>query len=582
MSDLPDDNHLSAPLSGVEKVKMDSNWLRGAIAMELQTEVPKFGNDTQQILKFHGIYAQDDRDGRAQRRRSGLDVEHICMIRVALPGGTLTAAQYLALSDLADKLGNGTIRLTTRQGIQFHFVTKADLAELLRAINSIDVTTWGGCGDVVRNVTACPGAVLPLVGEALSDIANALSQRYKAPAASYLELWVDNERVPTPLLDARSQQDSLYGANLLPRKFKIGVSTSGDNCVDVLSCDLGVVLDAQSLNRIRLYVGGGMGRSGTDDTTYAKLGELLGEVDQSELLGICDAVIALQRDHGNRVDRAHARLKYLIDAWGIDRFREQVEARANVHFAPAGVDTFLATSDHLGVTRLPHHVLRIGLKTPSGRIADTGQISLKSGIYFLVSKYQPKLAVTAKGDLLLEGIDEASLGEFLLDLKLFGIKPSSELPSLARTSFACVALPTCGLALGESERYLPSFIEELTAALESNGVGDLEIDIRITGCPNGCARPYLGEIGIVARTKKSYDIFLGADSCGTRLNHLFARDVAKESLIAALVPILKLYSEGRHDQERFGDFVARLEPQQLAALTPVATRRPRSLAVATP
>lgn len=572
---IPREIATTAAPSGVEGVKESSNFLRGNIGSGLQSPSPTFDADTGQILKFHGVYLQDDRDVRSQLRKEGHDIHHICMIRVAIPGGVITPEQYLALDALSDAVGNGTLRLTTRQGIQFHFVSKGDLRSLIASINETLLTTWGGCGDVVRNVTACPSAHEDLRGLGLAELADQISLRYKAPSEAYYDLWIDGTKVPKEILLAPSIDESLYGPTMLPRKFKIGVSSSLDNCVDVLSCDLGVVVDANNADRVRIYVGGGLGRSGTDDTTFARLGDLLGEVERSQLLSVTDAIIGLQRDFGSRSDRAHARFKYLVESWGVPRIKAEVEARSQVRVKAAEPDSFAETTDHLGTVSTGADLFELGVKLPSGRVRDDDTSRYRSALREVIRDHKPNVAITARGDILLQGLDKERLGQIENAFRIHGVQSAHEAPKLHLSSFACVALPTCGLALAESERYLPSFLRELHETMAEIGIENDELEVRMTGCPNGCARPYLGEIGIVGRSKRSYDLFLGANSTGTRLNTLFARDVPRDALVSSLAPLLQLYAQSRRTGERFGDFFHSLDEDTVNSLRPQPRQRVR-------
>ncbi|MGC8465536.1 MAG: NADPH-dependent assimilatory sulfite reductase hemoprotein subunit [Acidimicrobiales bacterium] len=556
--------------SEVERIKALSNHLRGGIAHELINAEPGFSRESTQLLKFHGVYTQDNRDTRSARVRSGLGVEHICMIRVAIPGGRLSADQYLSLNDLATRLGHNSLRCTTRQGIQFHFVTKSELAPLVREINDTLLTSWGGCGDVVRNVTSCPSDRYRSLG--LAELTDAISLRYKAPSDAYYELWVDGERVPQEILAAPSIDESIYGATMLPRKFKIGVTTSVDNCIDVLSCDLGVVLDIDQADRVRLYVGGGLGRSGTDESTFAQLGLLLGEIDRSDLFEAIDGVIEIQRDHGNRRDRSHARLKYLINDWGLDRFRSELLRRHPIEIRPAYLDTFVKTTDHLGTASVARDLVEYGLKLPSGRIADTDTTPYRTALASVIGGLQAKIAITARGDLLFLELNPERVTELEQLLEESGLSAPLQLSAVRRNAFACVALPTCGQALAESERFLPSLLTELEASLSEFGLDDLDLDLRMTGCPNGCARPYLGEVGIVGRSKKSYDIFVGADRQGRRLNKLFGEDIRNDRLVETLQPLFQYFERHRLSGQRFGDFIASLNDETFASLQPVTRR----------
>lgn len=573
---LTEDQETSVDKSSVELIKESSNGLRGSIADELHNGLSSFSSDNEQILKFHGVYAQDDRDLRKERVRAKLEVEHICMIRIALPGGVISAEQYLAIDSLAGEFSNAALRLTTRQGIQFHFVVKSDLEVLLRRINQTLLTTWGGCGDVVRNVTACPSSPSGLDDAGLSELAKKISLRYKAPSDAYLELWVDGEKIPNEIIGAPGIDTSVYGEAMLPRKFKIGLARSSDNCTDVLSCDLGIVIDEDDPKRVRIYVGGGMGRSASDESTFARLADLLGEVDRKDIFGVADAIISIQRDNGDRRDRSHARFKYLVDRWGVETVRKEVERLSGIKVDPAIPDTFSQTTDHLGVTNDIDGHFDFGVKLPSGRIKDAPGLLYLTTIRRLVKLANPKLAVTAKGDLLLKEIPANLKPDFFKILRDLPELDANSQPKVFRESFACVALPTCGLALAESERYLPFFLAELTERLEELDLADQAIEVRMTGCPNGCARPYLAEIGIVGRSKRSYDIYLGADRQGTRLGSLFAKDVDRQSLVDVLTPTLKQYRDNRFKGESFGDFVNRQPYELIETLKPTPRVRIRT------
>lgn len=557
----------------VEEIKAGSSWLRGNVAEELQSDSTSFGADTAQILKFHGVYTQDNRDSRTERLRAKLELDHRCMIRVAIPGGRLSAGQYLALDALARKLGSGSLRLTTRQGIQFHFVTKADLGELMRMINETLLTTWGGCGDVVRNVTACPSSDESVSRLGLDELAQTVSLRFKAPSDAYYELWIDGSRVPNQVLGAAPVAESVYGPTMLPRKFKIGLATSRDNCVDVFSCDVGLVVDIDDPSRVRVYAGGGLGRSGTDDTTFARLGDLLGQVDRAEVIDVIAAIVTLHRDEGNREDRSHARLKYLVEAKGVSWIRAEVERRSGVDFTPASADTFLVEDDHLGELMVDEGHFDFGVKLPSGRIVNRDAGRHLDGVAAIVDEFNPELAITPRGDLIVRGVPVAQRDRLRELLSVHGIDAPETMSPLHRASFACVALPTCGLALAESERYLPEFLDEFHAMLAGLSMAEESFEVRMTGCPNGCARPYLGEIGIVGRSKRSYDIFIGADRHGTRLNTLFARDVDRGSIVSGLEPLVRLYRDQRRVGESFGDFFFRLGEDEIASLRPASRRR---------
>ncbi len=571
--------------STVEKIKRESNLLKGTIEDELGTTAETFTSDTGQLLKFHGVYLQDNRDVRSSRKREGLDLEHLVMVRVAIPGGKLSADQYRSLDQLSDKFGNSTLRLTTRQGIQFHFATKAVIRELIAGINETLLTTWGGCGDVVRNVVACTNAGNSELQTKLDQLADYISTSYKAPADSYWQIWIDGDRVPQAIVDAPSIDESVYGATMLPRKFKIGLATTNDNCIDALSHDIAVVIDAIEPSRLHIFAGGGMGRSGTDPTTYARAATHLGTVREGYLKATLDAILTIQRDYGDRKDRAHARLKYTIDRLGVDFFEQLVVERSGQSFAKDTFPGFTNEGDHLGVEEAPTKGrFNLGYKLPSGRISNSGEVKdQRDRIVKAIEQATCEVRVTAKGDLVFTELSEEDLAKIsdLLDdaRSKEQARTKRHIPlSTKELSFACVALPTCSLALAESERYLPNFVEELQSRLELLGAPDAAIEVRITGCPNGCARPYLGELGVVGRSKKSYDIFIGADRRGMRLSEQFAVDVPSSELVNSITPLLKLWVADGIEKVNFGDFVTSLDKDLVTSLAP-APRRRRPLSV---
>ncbi len=556
--------------SRIETIKRNSNGLRGELEKELQNGSAHFTQSSQQVLKFHGVYAQDNRDVRAERKRAGQDVEHICMVRLAIPGGRLQPQQYLAIDRLADLCGNGTLRVTTRQGIQFHFVIKGDIKPLIAKLREELLTTYAGCGDVVRNVTACPLPGTDAEDLGLEELAQQISLRYKPASNAYYEIWVDGK--PETAEEDGPQAEPLYGDTYLPRKFKIGIASITDNCIDVLSCDLALVIDRQNSGIISVLVGGGLGRSHTDETTKALLAQPLAKVERTHILEVIDAIISIQRDHGDRLNRSHARFKYLVERWGTRKIRAEVERRTGLFLEPLSEITFSESCDHLGWAEQGIGGLAYGIKIPSGRITDVGHAKYKSAISDLVRRLGLSVRFTAKEDVILCGIDPEKERDVLDALARHGIPLAESHSAASRAAFACPALPTCGLALAESERFLPRFLELFSSICESLNLADPDIEVRMTGCPNGCARPYLAEIGIVGRSKHSYDIYLGADRNGNRLGEQWATDVPGEQLAQALRPVLALWASESKNGEGFGDFCHRCPPDRLRALAPEPKR----------
>jgi sulfite reductase (ferredoxin) len=525
-----------------ETTKQESRYLRGFIAEELAAPDPAFGEESVQLLKFHGVYQQDDRD-----LRRGVGRTHIMMVRASLPGGRLSAEQYLVADELADLVGDGTIRITSRQGLQWHRVGKADLPTLIWILNQSLVTTFGACGDVVRNVVACPDPAAPGV---LGDVAERLARQFRPRTNSYWEIWVDGEQAVT----AAEEVEPIYGATYLPRKFKIGIAAPGDNCVDVLTHDLGFVpVDGAWV----VTVGGGQGKSHNRPDTYPRLADPLVTVDTDEIGEVAEAVVTVQRDWGERSDRKRARLKYLIDTWGLARFRGEVEERLGRTLPAAGPLRWETHGDHLGWGRSTGGGAHVGVTVESGRIGG----AFRSSMAEVVERYRPEIRFTPQQNMILTGLDPESREEVSREL-------GPRRRTLSALAMACVALPTCGLALTDAERALPAVTADLAETFGRLGLDETAVTVRITGCPNGCARPYTAEIGLVGRRVGRYDVHLGAAADGTRLGSRVFEMVPIGGVVRLLEPLLLAWSDGGQD-ETFGDFCHRMGTAGLVELSAV-------------
>jgi sulfite reductase (ferredoxin) len=550
--------------SKVEAIKHGSGQLRGTIADDLARGGTSFESDNQVLLKFHGIYQQDNRDVRSERTRAKQELDYIYMVRTSIPGGVLTAEQYLVLDGLADAVADGTLRVTTRQGIQWHFVSKGGLHPLLSQLNAALVTTLGACGDVVRNITCCPAPLDDREDAEVQRYARQLAQHFRPRTSAYYQVWVNGERA----VSASPEEEPIYGTTYLPRKFKIGLAWPGDNCIDVYSQDVGIVpllADGGGLAGFTVLVGGGLGKTHNDDSTYPRLGDALATVAPDDLIEVVDAVVRIQRDHGNRAERDHARLKYLIDKWGLPRFREEVERRVGRSLDPPQPLAWSGAEDHLGWHRQGDGTWFLGVSVPSGRVADRDGVRLRTGLRTVIERFAPGVRLTPRQDVLLTGLAESDRGEVVRILRDHSVALADEVPGLRRHALACPALPSCGLALTEAERALPAVLGHLEGALAEVGLSDLAPHVRMTGCPNGCARPYTAEIGIVGRGKRSYDIHVGGHVAGTRLNGIFAENVPPDHLAEVLRPLLEHYRDARWPDEGFGDFCAREGVDELRA-----------------
>ncbi|MCZ7575228.1 MAG: NADPH-dependent assimilatory sulfite reductase hemoprotein subunit [Ardenticatenaceae bacterium] len=546
--------------SKVEVAKEKSNYLYGTLAQELDKTTSHFEEDNRQVLKFHGIYQQDDREQRRERKAAGEEPAYQFMVRSKLPGGALTAEQYLVHDDLADRYANGTLRITTRQGFQFHGVLKGDLKATLRELNSALVSTLAACGDVERNVMCCPAPTGDPVRQQLQQLARAIAAHLEPRTRAYHKIWLNGEEVK--FADDGRDEEPVYGKTYLPRKFKTAVAYPGDNCVDVLTNDLGLiaVLD-QTGTRIKGYtlvVGGSMGTTHGKEETFPALARPIGFVRPEDAIKAAEAVVIVQRDYGDRNNRRHARLKYLIHDRGLAWFRERVEEVFGRPLEdPRPLPPF-ETHDHLGWGESADGTLWLGLPIENGRVADIGHRRLRTSLRRLVETYRPRIFLTPQHNILLVGLDPANRVAIEFELFQHGIATVNDISGVRRHEMACPALPTCGLAIAEAERVLPDVIDQLEWELEQLGLGDETISIRMTGCPNGCARPYVAELAFVGRSLNKYQILVGGDFNGMRLNVLYADLVHLEDLAATVRPLLALWRDWRRPGEGFGDFTARL------------------------
>jgi sulfite reductase (ferredoxin) len=537
-----------------EDAKRNSRYLRGEIAETLASDKTHFEHDDEQVLKFHGVYEHDDRDTRKTRRAEGLEADYMFMVRITLPGGVMTADQYLAIDRLADEHGNGSLRVTTRQGLQFHGVRMNNLKNNIAAINETLITTLGACGDVQRNVMTCPAPIDDEPHRAVRQVAADLAAALRPESRAYHEIWLGAEKVAST-----KDEEGFYGEQYLPRKFKTAIALDSDNCVDVFACDCGLIAITEQ-GRVLGYqviVGGGLGMTHEKASTFARLGDALGFVAPEHAVDAARVVAAIFRDHGNRSDRKHARLKYLIEAWGLDEFRRVFEEEADFELRPPRELGPIAFNDHLGhqttCTRDYY-----GVYVENGRIIDRDGLRLRSALREIIERYRPGVRLTAQQNLLLTDLEPADVADIERRLQAAGVTLPSDLTAARRYSLACPALPTCSLAITESERVMPSVLGELEAEIVRLGVAQEPLTVRMTGCPNGCARPYTADIAFVGRKPGgSYNIYVGGSLGGDRVADCYAADVPVAELVATLKPLLRLWVERREDGEGFSDFYRR-------------------------
>lgn len=542
----------------VEDIKAESAGLRGSIADDLGNGESNFNGDNATLLKFHGIYEQHDRDTR------GRDKTYSFMLRTKLPGGQMTADQYLLHDRLADEFANGTLRITTRQTFQFHGIIKTDLRPTLQALNDALVTSLGACGDIVRNVVACPAPTYDPQRLAVQQAARDINQAFFPRTRSYHQIWLDGEEV----VDDAVVEEPLYGSTYLPRKFKIAVAYPGDNCVDVYTNDVGLVAlfdDDNQLIGYNVLAGGGMGVTHNNEQTIARLADEVAFVTPDKAIETIAAIVTIHRDFGDRQNRKHARLKYILHDCGLDWFREELQRRLDFSLqAPRPMPVF-EINDHMGWQEQGGGLWYLGLPIENGRIADRGRAQIKTGLRTIIERYQLPVRLTAQQSLILTDIraeDRADIDALLAD---YGIRQIGDFSGVRRYSLACVALPTCSLAITEAERALPQVIDEFEVALDELGLPNEDIAIRMTGCPNGCARPYVAEIGLVGRSLDKYTVYLGGAFNGTRLAEPFLDLVPVREIVPRLRPLLAYYQEAGRDDETFGDFVYRVGFDDLRA-----------------
>jgi sulfite reductase (ferredoxin) len=546
--------------SKVEVLKEESRQLRGTIAADVSADAPSVGDISRQLLKFHGLYEQDDRERRKQGAKS-----YSFMIRSKLPGGRLTPAQYLAHDELASRFGNGTLRITTRQDIQLHGVLKRDVKPSIAAMNRALVTTFGACGDVVRNVACCPLPATDALRVALVELASGISKRMMPRTQAYHEIWLDGE-LQHDGGDA-ANEEPIYGRGYLPRKFKIAVAYPGDNCVDVFTQDVGIVAIAErgALAGFNVLVGGGQGMTHNKPETFPRLGDAMAFVRPAEVIDVVEQIVCVQRDHGDRGNRRHARLKYLIHDRGVEWFRREVEARLGRTLAPPLPMPPFALELHLGWRRQSPGRWSLGIPVENGRIQDAGNVRLKSGVHAIVERFDKPVILTPNQDLLLTDIADGERAAIEEVLDRHGIVRDHELSQVRLHSMACPALPTCGLALADAERALPAVVRELEGEIARLGLGAEQLTVRMTGCPNGCARPYVADIAFVGRSLDRYVVLVGGRSDGTRLNRAYRDLVPRQELVATVLPLLVRYKQSRAEGESFGDFCDRVGIEALQA-----------------
>jgi sulfite reductase (ferredoxin) len=545
-------------ISKAEAVKQQSRQLRGHIARDLADTTTPFDGEGYSLLKFHGIYQGYDRDSATELKQAGNSKHYQLMIRVRIPGGRLKAEQYLALDKIGDAYANGSLRITTRQSIQFHGIVKSGLKAAMADINAGLMTTLAACGDVVRTVTTVPAPIRDAIHDRLEADARLLSTELLPRSGAYKEIWVDGEPWSEEQ-GAEETVDPLYGDRYLPRKFKIGLAVPEDNTIDVLTNDLGIVAlwEAGELVGYNFFLGGGHGATHNKPETYPRMGTAVCFVEPGDLVDAAKAVVRLHRDWGDRGNRRHARLKYVIAERGEDWARERLSEDLGKPLEPTRPMAKFRVPDHLGWHEQGDGKLYLGLPISSGRIIDDARSKLRTALREIVAEYGVDPILMPSQDIILSEIAPADRDAIEAKLRAYGIRFASDMVPAERWALACPALPTCGLALTEAERVRDLLVAEIVERMARWGVERERVSIRITGCPNGCARPYSGDIGIVGRIPGFYSIYVGGDFEGTRLNEVVAERIRLGEVADVLDPLFAIFAKERAPDGGFGDFCYR-------------------------
>lgn len=552
----------SPKLSSVEGFKATSNYLRGDIPEELVDENSFFGSCSIQLLKHHGTYQQDNRDVRMANRAEGIkEKAYSMMVRTRVPGGIMTGNQLLALLDIGDELANETVRITTRQTIQFHGVLKSNLKQLIRRVNDVDLSTLAACGDVNRNVVCCPGPIKDRVHEQIQEMTQLIKNLLAPQTSSYHDIWlVDDETgEKEKVYPAEEVVEPIYGTTYLPRKFKVGIVLPYDNCIDVYSQDIGLiaVVREDEIVGYNVLVGGGMGVTPAKKSTYPAVGLRMAYADNSEVLDVVTAIVKVQRDFGNRADRKHARLKYLVNNWGLEKFKAKVEEYHGKALDPLQPEDATEHDDHIGWAEQGDGNWYYGLNVENGRVADNEDFQLKAALREVCEILNPGIHLTAHQSLLFTDIAPENKDQLVNILKRHGVQLSEDYSTARRWSIACVAWPTCGLAITESERALPGVMDQVEAEIDRLGLSEERFLIRMTGCPNGCARPYNCDVGLVGKARDRYTMYLGGNVLGNRISFIYKDLVNREEIASELGKVLEYFKRERQADETLGDFCDR-------------------------
>ncbi len=546
------------PPSDVERIKKESNYLEGTLRESIQDRLSAgINDDDNRLMKFHGSYLQDNRDLRNERQKQKLEPAYGFMVRVRAPGGVVTSDQWLVLEELAQKYANGALKLTTRQSFQMHGILKWDMKTTIQEINNTLLNTLAACGDVNRNVMCNPNPYQSEIHSEVHEYASTLSEYLLPRTRAYHEIWLDEEKVAgTPEVE---EIEPIYGPLYLPRKFKIGIAVPPSNDVDVFSQDLGLIaiVEEGKLIGFNLAIGGGMGFTHGDKATYPQVAKVIGFCTPDKIVEVAEKTITIQRDYGNRSVRKNARFKYTIDRLGLDVVKEELERRLGWKLEEAKPYQFDHNGDRYGWVEGNNGKWHFTLFVQNGRVKDFPDYKLKTGLREIAKIHSGDFRLTANQNLIIANVSRENKEQISQLLNQYSLTDGRFHSALRRNSMACVALPTCGLAMAESQRYLPGLIDKIEEILDENGLRDEEITIRMTGCPNGCARPALAEIAFMGKAPGKYNMYLGGAFDGSRLNKMYRENIGEEEILSELRVLLSRYAEERLEGEHFGDYVIR-------------------------
>ncbi|MCV9886745.1 assimilatory sulfite reductase (NADPH) hemoprotein subunit [Metabacillus halosaccharovorans] len=544
--------------SDVERIKEESDYLRGTLKESMLERLSAgISDDDNRLMKHHGSYLQDDRDLRNERQKQKLEPAYQFMLRVRLPGGVATPDQWLVMDDLANKYGNGTLKLTTRMTFQMHGILKWNMKPTIQGIHASLMDTIAACGDVNRNVMCVANPYQSTVHEEVYEWSKKLSDDLLPRTRAYHEIWLDEERVAgTPDIE---EVEPMYGPLYLPRKFKIGIAVPPSNDVDVFSQDLGLIaiVENDKLVGFNVAIGGGMGMSHGDKATYPQLAKVIGFCKPEQIYDVAEKVITIQRDYGNRSSRKNARFKYTVDRLGLENVVEELHNRLGWSLDEAKPFNFDHNGDRYGWVKGVKGKWNFTLFIEGGRVTDYENYKLMTGIREIAKIHKGDFRLTANQNLIIGNVSTQKKKKIDEIIEKYGLTDGKHYSALRRSALACVALPTCGLAMAEAERYLPTLIDKIDEIVDQNGLNDKEITIRMTGCPNGCARHALGEIGFIGKAPGKYNMYLGAAHDGTRLSKMYRENIGEEEILKELGTILPRYAKERKENEHFGDFVIR-------------------------